>query len=36
MLSSAVQAESLDCWYLIFIGRTNFILSWDEHEKKVL
>ena len=34
MLSSAVQEESLNCWYLIFIGWTNFILSWVEHEKK--
>ena len=37
MLSSAVQEESVNCWYLFiffFFGRTNFILSWDEHEKK--
>ena len=28
MLFSAVQEESLNCWYLFFfIGRTNFILS---------
>ena len=34
MLSSDVQEEPLNCWYLIFIGVTNFILSWVEHEKR--
>ena len=34
MLSSAVQKESLNCWYLISVGKTDFILSWFEHEKK--
>ena len=36
MLSFAEQEESLKCWYLIFIGRTYFILSWVEHEKSFI
>ena len=34
MLSSSVQEESLNFWYLIFYSRTNFIISGVEHEKK--
>ena len=33
MLSSAVQ-EQEESLNLFFIGRTNFILSWVEHDKK--
>ena len=34
MLSSAVQEESLNCWYLFFNRQSTFQSQLNDHEKK--